>query len=90
MSDEREEYRKPCIKCLLSKEMQEKEYETVHSYIDNISDEDKLSETEYHARLEICKLCEFLRSGICGKCGCYVEVRSIRKNGYCPHENARW
>ena len=60
--------------------MEEKEYfANMYAYIDNLSKEDKVSEAEYQSRLESCRNCENLISGMCRICGCYVEMRAAMK-----------
>ncbi len=79
-----------CRKCLWAREMMEKELMKLQDYIANIPEEEKVDEGEYEKRLMLCDGCSELRSGLCGQCGCYVAVRAVRKNGYCPHVKPRW
>ena len=51
-------------------------FENMYQYIANLSPEDKVSDEEYEQRLMICRQCSHLLSGMCGKCGCYVETVS--------------
>ncbi|MDY5578296.1 MAG: DUF6171 family protein [Lachnospiraceae bacterium] len=79
-----------CRKCLLS-EMKEDEYFVdLKQYINNIDNDKKVENDEYQRRLVICKNCDHLISGMCGKCGCYVELRAVMKNGYCPDTKKKW
>ena len=41
----------------------------------------------YKLRLEKCKKCDFLISGMCLKCGCYVEVRAAFNDKHCADFN---
>ena len=41
----------------------------------------------YKLRLEKCKKCDFLISGMCLKCGCYVEVRAALNDKHCADFN---
>ena len=79
-----------CPRCAWTKEMFEKELMKLKDYIENIPDEEKVTDEEYEKRLLICDGCKELRSGLCGQCGCYVAVRAVRKNGYCPNIKAKW
>jgi len=80
-----------CKRCLLFEAGEKKSYETVQDYISNLSDELKVSSDIYKNRLSICKTCDNLISGMCLKCGCYVEIRAILKNKNCPdYDNTRW
>ena len=79
-----------CRKCLL-REMKESEYfESLHAYIENLDEDLKVPSDVYEARLEKCKACDQLLSGMCRKCGCYVELRAILKKSICPHTSPRW
>ncbi|MCH5268182.1 MAG: hypothetical protein J1E62_07545 [Lachnospiraceae bacterium] len=82
--------RKPCIRCLLRDLDRAQEYEKVTEYIANMEKDIKVSEDKYERRLALCRECDSLYQGICGKCGCFVEVRAVRKIGKCPHEEPRW
>lgn len=79
-----------CRKCLL-REMSEKEYfQNLYTYIANLPEDDKVSEDIYQYRLSICKSCDDLLSGMCRRCGCYVELRAAMKVRGCPHVPAKW
>lgn len=80
-----------CKKCLLLEAGEEKSYETVKDYIDNLDDELKVSNDVYNFRLSCCKKCDYLISGMCLKCGCYAEIRAILKDKDCPNfDNRQW
>ena len=49
-----------------------------------------LSKEEYEERLRICTECDSLMNGMCGVCGCYVEMRAAVKTHYCPDVKKRW
>ena len=74
-----------CKKCLL-REMAEADYSQIQKYKDAIKLEDRVSETEYEARLALCKACDLLNAGTCGACGCYVELRAVSTVGHCPYK----
>lgn len=59
-------------------------YEDIRSRIDRLPEKDKADEKQYALRLERCKECENLLSGVCMKCGCYVEFRAAFKRQRCP------
>lgn len=45
----------------------------------------------YNKRLAFCKKCEYLISGMCRKCGCYVEIRAALKDKVCPdYDSKKW
>lgn len=35
-------------------------------------------------RLKICKKCDFFFSGICKKCGCFMDLKVKLKDSACP------
>lgn len=79
-----------CRKCLL-KETSEREYfENLYTYIANLPEEDKVSDEVYESRLAICKSCDDLLSGMCRRCGCYVELRAAIKVRSCPNVPPKW
>ena len=79
-----------CKKCLI-RDMAEKSYtENLKSYMQRIDENIKVSEKEYEKRLSICKKCDNLLSGMCLKCGCYVELRAMTKKQKCPSIPSKW
>lgn len=64
------------------------EYKNMFEYIDNLSDDIKSSQELYEKRMETCKQCDMLLSGMCRKCGCFVEMRAAVEKNYCP--NKKW
>ena len=46
----------------------------------------KLSDSETQNRLDICRQCPYFESGSqrCGKCGCYLAVKTYLKAEKCP------
>ena len=80
-----------CKKCLLLEAGESKSYQTVKDYLDNIDSALRVADKEYNARLAKCKDCDNLISGMCLKCGCYVEIRAALKNKKCPDvDNQKW
>ena len=67
---------KKCKKCLLLEAGENKSYNTIKEDMKN-----------YKLRLEKCKKCDFLISGMCLKCGCYVEVRAALNDKHCADFN---
>jgi len=80
----------PCRKCLLSETNQNEFFAHVKKYVENIPPEQKTPQDEYLRRLEICKTCDHLTSGMCALCGCYVEVRAAKTNQYCAKSKNIW
>lgn len=80
-----------CPGCLLrDMDFERPLYEIVQEVLSNMEPHLKAEEAVYESRLEICKKCENLQSGMCKLCGCYVEVRAARKDQRCPAVQARW
>lgn len=73
-----------CRKCLIRDMVEYEEYQNMFEYIRNISDDIKSSQKLYEERMEICKECDMLLSGMCRKCGCFVEMRAAVEKNYCP------
>ena len=82
--------RKPCRLCLLREAGEGEMYEIIQQRIKTIPAALRAEPEEYDRRLALCRECGELISGTCRKCGCYVELRAARKDGYCPHERPRW
>lgn len=74
-----------CKKCLL-REMAEEDAKQIQRYKEAIKESDRVDAEVYEERLALCKACDFLNTGTCGACGCYVELRALAKNGRCPHK----
>lgn len=80
-----------CKKCLLLEAGENAAYKTVKDYLDTLDDNLKVSPDEYENRLSYCTDCNNLISGMCRKCGCYVEIRAALKNKDCPdYSNRKW
>jgi hypothetical protein len=80
-----------CKKCLLLEAGEKVTYEEIRGYILSLPAENTVSDEEYNRRLAFCRECDNLISGMCLKCGCYVEVRAKLKDKGCPDENDnRW
>lgn len=66
-------------------------FESVSDYLAVIDSSLKVDDDEYKRRLSLCKDCNNLISGMCLKCGCYVEIRAALKNKNCPNaDNSKW
>ncbi len=79
-----------CKRCLLSEIDTEDVKKAIDQMIQAMPEEQKADEETYNYRLSKCKQCDSLNSGMCGKCGCYVELRALKKNQKCPHEIKKW
>ena len=60
-------------------------------FLSSLDESEKADENTAQQRLNHCKNCEFLISGMCLKCGCYVEIRTRLKKSECPnYDNKKW
>ena len=51
----------------------------------------KIDDTVYIKRIEICISCECLSEVTCLECGCFVQLRAMQKNKSCPcKEGDKW
>ena len=46
----------------------------------------RASDEVYDRRIAACEGCEKLTGPTCMACGCYVELRAIRKDSKCPYK----
>lgn len=80
-----------CKKCLLLEAGEQKSFAGVKDYLDTIDNSLKVNDDLYKKRLLLCKECNNLISGMCLKCGCYVEIRAALKNKACPDfDDKKW
>ena len=77
-------------RCLLKQAGEEELAQTVSEYISTLDPEIKADPRLYRSRLEKCRSCKNLNSGVCGKCGCYVEMRAAVRKNRCPSEEKLW
>ncbi|MCD7742379.1 MAG: DUF6171 family protein [Ruminococcus sp.] len=82
--------RPPCRKCLIDELDKDSFFDSLSEYISHYPKDKSCNEQEYKRRLEICKGCERLTDAMCELCGCFVELRALKKNGYCPDIKDRW
>ncbi len=78
-----------CKKCLLYESAEGDILNDIKEKIAKLPENDRVSEAEYQNRLEFCKNCDNLISGVCMKCGCYVEFRAAFKKQKCPDVKGR-
>ena len=82
---------KECKRCLLREAAEDDTYRDIRGQIEKLSPEDKAEEELYRRRLDACMECDRLVSGVCMKCGCYVEFRAAFKKMKCPDvKNRKW
>lgn len=79
-----------CRKCLLSESGFAAEYARVADMVEALPPEKRVDEGEYHRRLELCRGCGQLGAGVCGECGCFVELRAAKRAMHCPAAERKW
>ncbi len=80
-----------CKKCLLLEAGEKVTYDEIMQYVASLDKNDLADEEIFIQRISLCKECENLISGMCLKCGCYVEIRARLKDADCPdYDNAKW
>lgn len=83
--------KKPCRRCLLEDMPSEAELaKTVREWIDALPPQLRAAPEVAARRLEACRTCDHLASGMCALCGCYVELRTAKIKMICPDLPARW
>ena len=80
---------KECKRCLLRESAENDTFEDIRGRIDKLRPEEKADEELYNRRLDACRNCDHLISGICMKCGCYVEFRAAFRQMKCPNVSDR-
>lgn len=73
-----------CKKCLLLEAGEDAAFQTVSDYLKTLDKALIVDDDLYSERLSYCKNCDYLISGMCRKCGCYVEIRAALKDKGCP------
>lgn len=82
---------KECKRCLLREAAEADTFAAIRDKLDSLPADDRADDTLYHTRLEACKTCDHLLSGVCMKCGCYVEFRAAFRRQKCPNaRDRRW
>lgn len=80
-----------CKRCLLHEAAEEDTLKSIKERIDKLSEKERAPDELYEKRLSECKSCDNLISGVCMKCGCYVEFRAAFKKNNCPNvKDRRW
>lgn len=64
--------------------------ERLRAWIAAVPPEQRADEAAVRARLGACRRCPWLDGGLCGQCGCYVELRATKRNQFCPDVPPRW
>ena len=75
--------KRPC-RCLLKQAGEAELAQNVSQYISTLNPDIKAEPELYRERLDKCRKCDNLNSGVCMKCGCYVEMRAAVRKNRCP------
>lgn len=79
-----------CKKCLLEELDRDEYINSLIQYVNNYPVEKRADDEVYNKRLSICRQCDRLSQGMCSICGCYVQLRAVKKDMYCPHDDKKW
>jgi len=82
--------KKICKRCLIEDLDKDEYIANLMEYVKNYPLEKRATDEVYNNRLSICKTCENLSDGMCSLCGCYVQLRAVKNNMYCPHDDKKW
>lgn len=74
-----------CKKCLIGQQA-ERYLDMIAKSRAAVSPGDRAEDGLYHRRIEVCEECAYLSGPTCLACGCYVELRAIRKSSRCPYK----
>ena len=74
-----------CRRCLLREAAEDDVYRSVRDRVDMIPGGERADDALYRERLDACRKCDRLLSGVCMKCGCYVEFRAAYRRMKCPN-----
>lgn len=79
-----------CRKCLLEDLDEDDFFRALKERIAAYPQNKRVGDSEYRRRLDICRGCEQLQNGMCALCGCYVELRAVKKQSFCPDIGDKW
>ena len=74
-----------CKRCLLREAAEDDVWRAVRDRVEAIPTGERADDALYQSRLDACRSCDFLLSGVCMKCGCYVEFRAAYRRMKCPN-----
>ena len=78
-----------CRRCFLYEmDGQETYYQSVVRLRQAMPAAEKADDAEYDRRLSVCRECSYLDNATCMQCGCYAEVRALKRAARCPVK--RW
>lgn len=74
-----------CKKCLIGQQAEDYLAMIAKSRA-AVSPKDRADDALYDRRIEACENCGYLSGPTCLACGCYAELRAIRKSSRCPYK----
>lgn len=74
-----------CKKCLIGIEAEDY-LQMIEKSRAAVSGKDRTGDEQYRQRIALCEACKYLNGPMCMACGCYVELRAIRKSSRCPYK----
>lgn len=75
-----------CRKCLLQDVDPQAYQQKIRELVERIEPEQRAEEDLYRDRLTVCERCSYLQEGLCGACGCFVELRAATRRQICPYQ----
>lgn len=75
-----------CRKCEIDGLDKEAYMRSIQNRIDQLDEEIKTDDLIYEKRLLVCQECSYFHEGLCGACGCFVELRAAVAHNRCPYE----
>ena len=79
-----------CKRCLLADMDASGVYATILRRIEQMPEGQRADAETYRQRLECCRGCDALVNGLCGICGCFIELRAAKAEMHCPHPERFW
>lgn len=73
-----------CKKCLIGQDA-ENYLALIEKNRAAVRPAERTGDDEYRQRIETCEGCSYLQGPTCMACGCYVELRAIRRSSHCPY-----
>lgn len=79
-----------CTLCLL-KGLSDRQYERlIEGYIEKMDPELRVSDEILEKRVQICRACKYIQNGMCRLCGCFIALRTIKKENRCADSPEKW
>lgn len=74
-----------CKKCLIGQNAEDY-LQLIEKNRAAVPQRDRTDDATYRRRIALCEACSHLQGPTCIACGCYVELRAIRRNIHCPYK----